>query len=316
MDKFGKPKQNISDQVNVYMKKDKGILFNEIDELEAIQFLTNNSYLFKVKSYLKNYDKKPNGKYINVEFAYLKELSTLDMYIRRYILKISLDIEHSLKTKLMRDISLDDSCDGYEIVDKFLENNYNLKNYFIGHKQKLDNGEKTGFSAKDNIIKKYGVDLSAWNLIEILEFGNFINFCKFYYKDNDANFNDIKNNLESIRIIRNESAHNNCIIHNLTTQRDFRPSYNLIDLLKDKIDLSQRAINKKMKIPTINNIVSLLFVYQKICNSKKMKKASLKEIVSLLKKIKRKEKYFIKNSKITSSYFFIVKAFFHFKKFY
>ena len=51
MDKFGKPKQNISDQVNVYMKKDKGILFNEIDELEAIQFLTNNSYLFKVKSY-------------------------------------------------------------------------------------------------------------------------------------------------------------------------------------------------------------------------------------------------------------------------
>ena len=48
------------------------------------------------------------GKYVNLDFAYLVELSTLDMYFRRLIVGMCLDIEHVLKTRLMRDITNSD----------------------------------------------------------------------------------------------------------------------------------------------------------------------------------------------------------------
>ena len=53
-----------------------------------------------------------------MEFVYLQELSTLDMYFRRFILKVSLDIEHYLKTQLLRDCSRNNREDGYTIIDE------------------------------------------------------------------------------------------------------------------------------------------------------------------------------------------------------
>lgn len=40
----------------------------------------------KLASYRANYDKrKSNGEYINLDFAYLRELSTIDMHLRYLI---------------------------------------------------------------------------------------------------------------------------------------------------------------------------------------------------------------------------------------
>ena len=62
------------------------------------KFLRYNNYYFKLKSYAKNYPINPkNGKYVNLEFAYLVELSKLDMYLRKIILGMCLDVEHILK---------------------------------------------------------------------------------------------------------------------------------------------------------------------------------------------------------------------------
>jgi hypothetical protein len=40
------------------------------------------------------------------------------MYFRRFILKVSLDIEHYLKTQLLRDCSRNNREDGYTIIDE------------------------------------------------------------------------------------------------------------------------------------------------------------------------------------------------------
>ena len=59
-----------------------------------------------MKSYAKNYPINPkNGKYVNLEFAYLVELSKLDMYLRKIILGMCLDVEHILKTRMLYDLS-------------------------------------------------------------------------------------------------------------------------------------------------------------------------------------------------------------------
>ena len=119
-----KEKLSIEEQI-IYMRDESGIEFNIVDEDKAKEFLKYNNYYFKIKSYAKNYDKyikgKNTGKYINLEFAYLLEMSKIDMYFRRFILRMTLDIEHLLKTQLLRDFSENKEEDGYNII----------KNYFL-----------------------------------------------------------------------------------------------------------------------------------------------------------------------------------------
>ena len=67
--------------------KSKGIQFNIITEEDAESYLNGNTYYFKLKAY------------VNLEFAYLKELAILDMHLRHFILKTSVDLEHTIKVK-------------------------------------------------------------------------------------------------------------------------------------------------------------------------------------------------------------------------
>lgn len=53
-------------------------------EEDAKKFLQYNNYYFKLKSYARNYNmNSQTKKYFNLDFAYLVELSKLDMYIRK-----------------------------------------------------------------------------------------------------------------------------------------------------------------------------------------------------------------------------------------
>ena len=80
-----KPKLTIDQQIK-HMKS-KGILFAIEDEKYAAEYLTFNTYYFKLKAYCKLYDKDKEGKYIGLEFAYLRDLATIDSLFRRIIFK-------------------------------------------------------------------------------------------------------------------------------------------------------------------------------------------------------------------------------------
>lgn len=71
-----------SDELIAHMEK-RGISFTIDDKVRAKDFLEKHNYYMKLASYRENYKKhaegtKKAGQYINLEFAYLRELSTID----------------------------------------------------------------------------------------------------------------------------------------------------------------------------------------------------------------------------------------------
>lgn len=117
-----KPRLSLDGQVEHL--KEKGVLFNIMDEEAAKDYLTQHNNYFKLTAYRKNYDKHPDGenkgKYINLEFAYLVDLAVIDMQLRYRIVHMALDIEHHTKLQLLRKME-DFNEDGYQIVQDYLD---------------------------------------------------------------------------------------------------------------------------------------------------------------------------------------------------
>lgn len=95
---INKYKLNIDEQIQ-YMQN-QGIKFNLISKEKTKEFLSESNYFFKLKTFVKNYDKDKKGKYIRLDFAYLREISIMDTLLRDIILELCLTCEHLLKTQI------------------------------------------------------------------------------------------------------------------------------------------------------------------------------------------------------------------------
>ena len=140
--KSNKPKQTAK-QLIQKMKEDKGIQFKYISAEDAESYLDNHNNYLRTTSYRKNYPKHTKGihrgKYIGLDFSYLKELSIIDMHFRFLLFKMCSDLEHSLKVQMLKDIEYDNSTDGYDIVVSFLSQH----SYIINKLEKTINSPFT-----------------------------------------------------------------------------------------------------------------------------------------------------------------------------
>lgn len=299
-----KRKLTIDEQID-YMKNKSGIKFNIVSEEEAKTFLTNNTYYFKIKAYAKNYEKyqegKNAGKYINLEFAYLQELSTLDMYFRRIILKITLDIEHFLKTQLLRDFQNNDAEDGYTIINEFfqeydyVENNIDIK------------GKN---STCTDLVLKYKGDFAIWNIVEVLSFNDFTKLYQMYYKKY-WNRESMGAFLWSIRLLRNAAAHNSCLLNSLRTpyRYNIRPNQRVINYLSKIENISRTARGSRMKNPVMHDFIVTLYVFNKVISSKKVKEITMTELKDLVdNRMPRNKDFFEKNQVLIAHYDFAKKV--------
>lgn len=96
--------------------KAKGITFNYMSTSEAQRMLDTTNYYFKLSSYRKNFVKSSQGRYINLDFAYLTDLAAIDAQLREYLLELTLDIEHGIKTFIITNVSNNPNEDGYSII--------------------------------------------------------------------------------------------------------------------------------------------------------------------------------------------------------
>lgn len=108
-----------------FLKEEKGISFNLISEQDAEAFLENKNFLFKLKAFCRNYDtyqldEGMKGKYVNLDFGELVELSRLDKILRDEILNLTLDIEHYLKVCINQG-AMERGVDPYALVRLYID---------------------------------------------------------------------------------------------------------------------------------------------------------------------------------------------------
>ena len=299
-----KPRLSLDEQIQHL--KDKGILFNIMDEDSAKQYLKYNNNYYKLTSFRKNYDKHPGGenegKYINLEFAYLVDMSIIDMRLRYRIVEMALDIEHHTKLQLLRKIDEYDE-DGYQIVRDYINS--------------LDDSHKNNFESEisrsrgntycGNIIKKYDRNYPVWVFLEIIPFGRMVAF--YYFCANRFSDKSMKDNwyrLLACKEIRNAAAHSNCILN------DLRP--HTAEHLTNK-EITKRLISiehmnsnfrkNRMSNARIQQIITLLYMHKKMVRSEGAALYESGELKKLMRRIDRNSHYYETNQVIQGTFKFL-----------
>lgn len=285
-----------SDELIFHMKI-KGIKFDIVKEENARLFLQNNNYYMKLASYRANYDKRKSGEYINLDFAYLQELSTIDMHLRYLILQMCLDIEHALKTKLLKDIEDNSEEDGYDIIRRFIT-------IYERSCQNIQNHKSSEYCRE--LIDKYYPYFPAWVFVELISFGDMVKLYEYYNKRYTGRLKDGEL-LYSIRDLRNASAHSNCLINKLQKGTN-KPSVKIIKFVSNIDGIGSSMRTSKLSNKFLYDFTTLLYVYNEFINSEVVKEKRFKQLQEFMEgRVVKNKEYFEKNESIKMAYKFIKK---------
>ncbi len=313
-----KPMLSAGDLVTM-LAAEKGISFQYMDKATAMDYLTNHNNYLRTASYRKNYDKHTTGinigKYIHLDFAYLVEMSKLDMYLRGYLLQMCIDIEHALKVQLINDIEANADEDGYTIVDEFLNSKPGILSRIAGKSESVFTGDLIikyfelyyVFEGSGRLETKVpSFDCPVWVLVEVLAFKDFVDFLIYYGNKYPERMSVDCKLLNTVRSLRNACAHNNCILFSLRPG-SAKPTSYVSRYVSSIPSIGKEERKKKLSCRPLYEITCLLIIYNKVVAASlrchRMKK--LKEFVH--GRLIRHQAFFADNQTISTAFSFLQK---------
>lgn len=305
-----RPMMSISEMIP-YLKN-KYIRFDYCTEEDAKKYLRENNNYFNVTAYKNNFQKYPCGnligKYIDLDFAYLKDLSIIDYRTRIVLFKMIIDIEHYLKIRILNTIENLKDEDGYNIVNLYLEHDYKDKI----HPQKVHESirKKVTNEYYNKIFSKYDIDgdekienIPIWEFLEIITFGELINFFDFFtriYKLDDNKYIFI---LREVNKLRNAVAHNCCVLSELDKKDNLHRADTLISNYLKSCGIGKENRTNKLKNSRIRQITYTLYLFNEIVSSIGVKENVKHEISKLFYgRIILNKKYYNNNGLLISIY--------------
>lgn len=316
-----KPKQTSSDIVN-FLKTQKGVTFSQISEADARKYLHDKNNFFRTASYRKNYDKYSRGEkkeqYINLDFAYLVELSRIDLYLREYLLQMCIDLEHALKVALIADTENNPNEDGYDIVTKFLQENECVLQKIAEKADSVYTGDliekyfqicyvfikNSDSCTPTNGILKYRCPL--WVLTELISFGDFLRLLRLYINTYPGRIDVDFKLLNIAKSLRNACAHNNCILVDLS-ENSAQPPRKISEEIAKYSCVTKGERKNKLTCRPLLEITVLLIEYRKHVFPKSGTNAGQKLKDFANNRMIENSHYFDGNPKVKSSLQFLKK---------
>lgn len=299
-----KEKLTIDSQIEHLMAE--GVQFNIMSIEEATDFLMNKTYYFKLKSYIKNYRKSNNGKFSNLEFAYLVELSVLDAHFRSKVLDLCLSIEHQLKTMIMCSITENEQEDGFSIIQELFETDPQIKDDIL---------RKTN-SASFDLRSHYVDEIPVWVFLELCSYNSLIKLFSLYYEKVDSKVcKNLIPLIYSSKYLRNAAAHNSCLLNSLRIEysyqgKPFRSSPKVVSTVRKLKVVSPKSIERILHNRVIHDFIASLILFKEICKSSKMYSNVMTDFEELFKiRFLEHSDYFSGDPLLTSKYAFVVKVF-------
>ncbi len=305
-----RPMLNISEMVP-YLKK-KNIKFIECTEKVAEEYLRENNNYYNVTAYKNNFQKfqfgELTGKYIDLDFAYLKDMSIIDYRTRIALFKMIIDIEHYLKIRILNTVEVLNNENGYNIVNLYLEKDYNdierPKRVHDSIRKKVTN------EYYDKIFSKYNINgdtrienIPIWEFLEIITFGELINFFDFfttYYNLNDNKYIFI---LREVNKLRNAVAHNSCVLSELDKKDNLHRADTLVTNYLQECGIGKENRTNKLKNSRIRQITYTLYLFNEIVTSEGVKQNVNHELSKLFYgRIILNRKYYNNNGLLISIY--------------
>ncbi len=313
---LNKPKLS-SFQLVESMRDMKGIRFEIKDEASAVQFLREQNNYLRTAAYRKNFTKyqmgQNQGKYIDLDFAYLCELSILDLYLRQILFELCIDVEHALKVSLLTEIEDDPNEDGYHIVNAFLDQYPKVKNSIVyTSSDAFVNGLIDKYFSIDysnRVPRITNIDCPVWVFVELLTFANFTRFYNDYYR----RLNRKKQMLDMsiinpVRNLRNACGHNSCVLFNLKENAGkTKPGTTLTKFISQISGIGQRVRKKKLSCRPLFEISCLLYAEKKYV-SEDVRQHGMEKLHHFVHgRLQKHLDYFSENQVITSAFDFLIK---------
>ncbi|MGN9166200.1 Abi family protein [Tissierellaceae bacterium HCP3S3_D8] len=279
------PKKSFKQLIDLLDKK--GVKFNKTTKEDASLILRDINYYYKLTVYKRNFRRDKSDKFVNLEFSYLTDLASMDMQLRYILLTATLDIEHALKTFLITKITENTDVDGFDVVRSFFHSTtgsfYKLDKDII-----LENVKhKSHYQFK--LYETHKAAPPAWVLMEVIKFGDFLRFFGFYFKKyptEEFKVDSLMGVLNSVKRIRNASAHNNAFLFNL-----YDSNINIVSNYIKKYAEERKIGELFYKCNKVHDVLCVFYIHEFFVKGKGSRQHRVEEFGELTKKFTERFSY-------------------------
>lgn len=294
--------RKLTPEEQVEHMKGQGITFEHYSEEKAIRYLKENNNYFKLRAYRKNYNKDGNGKYIGLDFAYLRDIAIIDMRIRYELLEMCLDIEHMARVNLIKKVVESSDEDGYSVIADYQRERPDK------YQQVLQRASNSIYCS--DLQTKYDSKMPVWAFVEMLQFSNMCDFYKFVGKRlKDKEMLKEYYMFQEIRQLRNACAHSNCVLNDLGASHNPKHKADLA-MTKALSEVVTRDVSRrKLSNDRIRQITTLLYLYSRYIKSSGLKRYHFGQLHEVFfRRFEEKAGYYDSCDKISSTFAFFQKV--------
>lgn len=209
---------------------------------------------------------------------------------------MTVDVEHFVKVQIMAECQKNEYDDGYKVVSEFLNKNGPINDDF----------QKRALSKSYNsaLIKSYIANMPIWVFLETISLYNLSKFYAFYMTKFPIE-NDVSPYLWSVRMLRNASAHNSCILNRLLETGQTVNSC-LFNVIKRNFPvINAKKLKQYMTNPVVHDFLAVLIAFKVVDKSKNVLKRRLVDLHHFLKRCTKHASYYRGNNAIRGIFRFV-----------